>query len=82
MQNISRFFVDRPIFAGVLSVLILLSGLIAMLNLPISEYPEVVPPTVVVEAQFPGANPAEIAQTVASPLEEQINGVEGMLYVN
>jgi len=82
MQNLSRFFVDRPIFAGVLSVLILLGGLIAMWRLPISEYPEVVPPSIVVEAKFPGANPAEIAETVASPLEEQINGVEGMLYVN
>lgn len=82
MQNLSRFFVDRPIFAGVLSVLILLAGLIAMWRLPISEYPEVVPPTVVVQAKFPGANPAEIAETVASPLEEQINGVEGMLYIN
>ena len=82
MQNISRFFVDRPIFAGVLSVLFLLAGLIAMWRLPISEYPEVVPPSIVVEAKFPGANPAEIAETVASPLEEQINGVEGMLYIN
>lgn len=82
MQNLSRFFVDRPIFAGVLSVLMLLAGLIAMWRLPISEYPEVVPTSIVVEAKFPGANPAEIAETVASPLEEQINGVEGMLYVN
>ncbi|WP_296989274.1 efflux RND transporter permease subunit [Thalassospira sp. UBA1131] len=82
MQNLSRFFVDRPIFAGVLSVLILLAGLIAMWRLPISEYPEVVPPSIVVEAKFPGANPAEISETVASPLEEQINGVEGMLYIN
>jgi len=82
MQNLSRLFVDRPIFAGVLSVLILLAGLIAMWRLPISEYPEVVPPSIVVEAKFPGANPAEISDTVASPLEEQINGVEGMLYIN
>ncbi len=82
MQNLSRFFVDRPIFAGVLSVLMLLAGIIAMMRLPISEYPEVVPPSVVVEAKFPGANPAEISETVASPLEEQINGVEGMLYIN
>ncbi len=82
MQNLSRFFVDRPIFAGVLSVLMLLAGLIAMMRLPISEYPEVVPPSIVVEAKFPGANPAEISETVASPLEEQINGVEGMLYIN
>jgi multidrug efflux pump len=82
MQNLSRFFVDRPIFAGVLSALILMAGLIAMFRLPISEYPEVVPPSIVVEAKFPGANPAEISDTVASPLEEQINGVEGMLYIN
>src|ERR1700712_2071523 len=80
-MNISKFFIDRPIFAGVLSVLILLAGVIALLKLPISEYPEVVPPSVVVHAQYPGANPKVIAETVASPLEEQINGVEGMLYM-
>src|SRR5690606_33946316 len=75
-MNISRFFIDRPIFAGVLSVIIFVGGLIAMLNLPVSEYPEVVPPSVIVKAQFPGANPQTIAQTVAAPIEEQINGVE------
>ena len=80
-MNISKFFIDRPIFAGVLSVLILLAGIIAMFKLPISEYPEVVPPSVVVHAQYPGANPKVIAETVASPLEEQINGVEDMLYM-
>jgi multidrug efflux pump len=80
-MNISKYFVDRPIFAGVLSVLIFIGGLIAMFNLPISEYPEVVPPSVVVRAQFPGANPQTIAETVAAPLEEQINGVENMLYM-
>ena len=80
-MNISRFFVDRPIFAGVLSVLIFIGGLISMFNLPISEYPEVVPPSVIVKAQFPGANPQTIAETVAAPIEEQINGVEGMLYM-
>ena len=80
-MDISRFFIDRPIFAGVISALIFLSGLIAMVRLPISEYPEVVPPTVVVRAQYPGANPKVIAQTVATPLEEAINGVEGMLYM-
>ncbi|KQT11555.1 efflux RND transporter permease subunit [Ramlibacter sp. Leaf400] len=80
-MNFSRFFIDRPIFAGVLSVLIFLAGLIALLGLPISEYPEVVPPTVVVRANYPGANPKVIAETVATPLEEAINGVEGMLYM-
>ncbi|CAM5201723.1 Efflux pump membrane transporter OS=Castellaniella defragrans OX=75697 GN=HNR28_002359 PE=3 SV=1 [Castellaniella defragrans] len=80
-MNISKFFIDRPIFAGVLSVLILLAGGLAMFQLPISEYPEVVPPSVVVHAQYPGANPKVIAETVAAPLEESINGVERMLYM-
>ena len=81
-MNLSKFFIDRPIFAGVLSLLMLLAGLIALRGLPISEYPEVVPPTVVVRAQYPGANPKVIAETVATPLEEAINGVEGMLYMS
>lgn len=81
-MNISKFFVDRPIFAGVLSVLILLAGLIAIPLLPISEYPEVVPPSVVVRANYPGANPKVVAETVATPLEESINGVDGMLYMS
>ena len=81
-MNISRFFIDRPIFATVLSIIITISGLLAMQVLPISEYPEVVPPTVQVRANFPGASPETIAQTVATPLEEQINGVEDMLYMS
>ncbi|MBB3381417.1 MULTISPECIES: efflux RND transporter permease subunit [Rhizobium] len=81
-MNISRFFVDRPVFAGVLSVLIVVAGLIGLRALPISEYPEVVPPSIVVHATYPGANPTVIAETVATPLEEQINGVEGMLYMS
>ena len=81
-MNISRFFIDRPIFAGVLSILIFLAGLLAMRAMPISEYPEVAPPSVVVRAQYPGANPKVIAETVATPIEEQINGVEGMLYMS
>ncbi len=81
-MNISRFFVDRPVFAGVLSLLIVIAGLIGMRSLPISEYPEVVPPSIVVRAQYPGANPKVIAETVATPLEEQINGVEDMLYMS
>src|SRR5229473_1839789 len=79
-MKLAQFFISRPIFAGVLSSIILIAGLIALPKLPISEYPEVVPPTVIVKANFPGANPRVIADTVASPLEQSINGVEGMLY--
>lgn len=81
-MNISRTFIDRPIFAGVLSTLIFLAGLISIPLLPVSEYPDVVPPSIVVTATYPGANPQVIAETVAGPLEEQINGVEGMLYMS
>ena len=81
-MNISRFFIDRPRFAAVLSIAIFLAGLMALNRLPISEYPEVVPPSVVVRAVYPGANPKVIAETVAAPLEEQINGVEHMLYMS
>ncbi|AUG52920.1 efflux RND transporter permease subunit [Thalassospira marina] len=81
-MNISKFFIDRPIFAAVLSLLILLAGIISIPLLPVSEYPEVVPPSVVVRAQYPGANPKVIAESVATPLEESINGVEDMLYMS
>ncbi len=80
-MNFSNFFVRRPIFAGVLSSLILILGLISMWRLPISEYPEVVPPTIVVRASYPGANPKTISETVAAPLEQVINGVEDSLYM-
>ncbi|MGE1154854.1 efflux RND transporter permease subunit [Pseudomonas kitaguniensis] len=81
-MNISKFFIDRPIFAAVLSIMIVIAGLVAIPVLPVSEYPEVAPPTVVVSARFPGASPEVIAQTVAMPLEEAINGVEDMLYMS
>jgi len=80
-MNFSHYFIKRPIFAGVLSIAIFVMGLLAMFKLPISEYPEVVPPTIVVKATYPGANPKTIAETVASPLEQAINGVEGSLYM-
>ncbi|EMM6378836.1 efflux RND transporter permease subunit [Pseudomonas aeruginosa] len=75
-MDLSKFFMDRPIFAAVLSIVIFVSGLLAIPALPISEYPKVV-----VRAVYPGANPKVIAETVATPLEEQINGVEGMMYI-
>src|SRR6478672_211702 len=80
-MGLSKFFINRPIFAAVLSIVVFISGLIAMLTLPISEYPEVVPPSVVVRAIYPGANPRTLSEAVATPLEEQINGVENMLYM-
>lgn len=81
-MNFSQFFIQRPIFAGVLSLMIFIAGALAVWKLPITEYPEVVPPTVVVTANYPGANPKVIAETVASPLEQEINGVEDMLYMS
>ena len=80
-MDFSKFFIDRPIFAAVLSIVIFAAGLIAIPLLPIGEYPEVVPPSVVVRTVYPGANPKVIAETVATPLEESIRGVEGMMYM-
>src|SRR6201991_1663314 len=80
-MDFSKFFIDRPIFAIVLSVILLAAGLIAMPLMPVGEYPDVVPPSVVVKATYPGANPKEIADSVAVPLEEAINGVEGIMYM-
>ncbi|PXV21252.1 multidrug efflux RND transporter permease subunit, partial [Salmonella enterica subsp. enterica serovar Newport] len=81
-MKFTHFFIARPIFAIVLSLLMLLAGAIAFLKLPLSEYPAVTPPTVQVSASYPGANPQVIADTVAAPLEQVINGVDGMLYMN
>jgi len=81
-MKFSQFFIVRPIFAGVISLVILIVGAISVFQLPITEYPDVVPPTVVVTAQYPGANPSVIGDTVATPLEQAINGVEGMLYMS
>ncbi|MFD1332749.1 efflux RND transporter permease subunit [Methylopila musalis] len=81
-MGIGHFFVDRPIFASVVSILLMIVGGVALINLPIAQYPEIAPPTISVTAQYPGANAETIAETVAAPLEQQINGVEGMIYMN
>lgn len=81
-MKFSNFFIHRPIFAGVLSILIFIAGALAVWQLPITEYPEVVPPTVVVTATYPGANPKVIAETVATPIEQAIKGTENMLYMS
>ncbi len=79
---LSRFFINRPIFSAVISIVIIISGVIALLNLPISRYPQVTPPTVVVSAFYPGANAKVVAETVATPIEQEVNGVEGMIYMS
>src|SRR5207253_11334004 len=78
----SRFFIDRPIFATVISVVITLAGFVAMWTLPVAQYPEVTPPTVTVTALYPGANAQTVRDTVAAPIEAQVSGVEGMMYMS
>src|SRR5882762_3394096 len=78
----TRFFIDRPIFASVLSIILVLAGGVAVFGLPIAQYPEITPPTVEVYAVYPGANAQVVADTVAAPIEQQVNGVEGMLYMS
>ncbi len=77
---ISRFFIDRPVFAAVISIVIIMAGLMAMRSLPIAQYPQILPPQVSVSASYAGASAQVIAETVAAPLEQSINGVEGMIY--
>jgi multidrug efflux pump len=79
---ISRFFIDRPIFAAVLSIVITLAGGIAMFTLPIAMYPQITPPTIQVDCSYAGASAQIVAETVAMPIEQQVNGVENMLYMS
>ena len=80
-MRFSHFFIDRPIFATVLSLIVTIVGLIAQFTLPIAEYPEIAPPTVNIVATYPGASAKVIAETVATPIEQEVNGVDGMLYI-
>jgi multidrug efflux pump len=80
--NISRFFIDRPIFASVLSIVITVAGGVALMTLPVSQYPDIVPPTVNVSASYPGATAETVAETIGAPIEQQVNGVEKMLYMS
>src|SRR6187455_2519215 len=77
-----RFFIDRPIFAAVLSILVTLAGGLAVWTLPVAQYPPIAPPTVQVDCNYPGASAQVVAQTVAAPIEQQVNGVEGMMYMS
>src|SRR5213079_3756590 len=79
-MSFSQFFINRPIFAGVISIIITLAGLIASQVLPVAQYPEIAPPTVVINATYPGASAETLARTVAAPIEEQLSGVENLIY--
>src|SRR3954463_11433836 len=81
-MTISRFFIDRPIFASVLSIVFVILGLVAFARLPVAQYPEIAPPIINVTGQYPGASADVVASTVVAPIEEQINGVENMLYIS
>src|SRR5215470_9165155 len=79
---ISHFFIDRPIFASVLSIIITLAGSVALFALPVAQYPNIAPPTVLVTASYPGANAQTVRDTVAAPIEQQVSGVENMIYMS
>ena len=81
-MNLSRFFIDRPIFSAVISIVIMILGGVAFTRLPIAQYPEIAPPIINVSGQYPGASAEVVAATVVAPIEQQINGVENMLYVS
>ena len=78
----AQFFIDRPVFATVLSVVILIVGGVALVGMPVAQYPEIVPPTIVIQTVYPGASAQVVADTVTTPIEQEVNGVEGMLYLS
>src|SRR5471032_955007 len=81
-MNISRFCIDRPIFASVISIVITLGGALAMFNLPIAQYPDITPPQITISAGYPGATAQVVANNVAAPIEQQVNGADNMIYMN
>src|SRR5215217_956394 len=81
-MRLSHFFIDRPIFAAVISIVFVILGGVSFSRLPVAQYPDIAPPTINVTGQYPGASAEVVASTVVSPIEDQINGVEGMLYVS
>src|SRR5665647_62994 len=81
-MRISHFFIDRPIFASVIAIVIIILGGVSYSRLPVAQYPEIAPPTINISGQYPGASAEIVAETVVAPIEQQINGVEGMLYVS
>src|SRR5438132_13652611 len=78
----SRFFIDRPIFAAVLSIVIVLAGLVARTQLPVAQYPRIAPPSIMVMANYPGASAKDVVESIAAPIEQQVNGVEDMIYMS